>query len=150
MKRVAVEGIEEFVGRYNPFVFRDKDGSLMYFKDYESLYLEALERIFAAGPYFVDAVLFCKDNMGMEFNDAKQFVRGWNSFTKKKDYYLFDWRSTEGQKQAKLDCKEFLMGLHSLSETRLNTSMYLSAFQKFCDGISKRLDKEEGRKNYAI
>lgn len=148
MKSVEINGLEDFVLKHNPFVFRDENGDLMFFKTYEDLYYETLERLFKAGPYFIDMVLFVKDNVGMSFTDSKRFVNSWRSFGLRDDCYLFDWRGTDGVGFAKRDCREVLIGLHGLSETKFNESMYLSAFDRFVSGLTKR-GEEEGRADYS-
>lgn len=150
MKSVRIEGIEDFVMKINPFVLRNEKDELINFSSDEALYKETLERLYKAGPYYVDMVLFCKDTIGLSFSDSKRFVDSWVRFRRRKDqFYLFDWRSLEGRKQALLDCTEIMIGLHSLSETKFNHSAFSSAFSEFVNGLTERKENE-GRHDYSI
>lgn len=144
--------ISDFVEQYNPFLLRDRRGKLMVFKDYQALYKETLERLWEAGPYYVDMVLFVKDQIqGMTLKDAERFVTSWRRRVGKREseWYLFDWRNGDVKGQLYNQIVEIMIGLHSLSETSLNSDMLRLAFSEFLAGISKR-DKYEGRVNYAI
>lgn len=142
--------ISDFVELYNPFLLRDRRGKLMVFKDYQALYKETLERLWQSGPYYIDMVLFVKDQIeGMTLKDAERFVASWRRRGGKREseWYLFDWRNGEVKSELYNQVVEIMTGLHSLSETNLNFDMLRSAFDEFMSGICK-MGKFEGRVNY--
>ena len=141
--------LEEYIEQYNPFGFKDKNGKPMIFKSYEEAYYEALQRLWEAGPYYVDMVLFIHDQYDMSSVDSQRFVSTWrHRRNRDREYYLFDWRGDD-PRPVKMNCEEIMIGLHQISETKFTPSMFQCAFNRFIDGLAKR-DKKEGRKNYAV
>lgn len=123
-------GIGEFLEQYNPLAFKDARGKIMYFKTYAEAYEEMLSRIYKAGPYMVDAVLFCMNTYAMNLAAAQRFVNSWQRYVgAREQFFMLDWKT--GGKQRDTDLEIFARGLHLLTETKFNKDMFLCALNKF-------------------
>lgn len=119
----------EFLELYNPLAFKDARGNIMYFKTYVEAYEELFDRLYKAGPYMIDAVVFCMDNYGMKIQDAQRFVNSWQRYIDvQKQYFLIDWKT--GGKERDLQLEKFARGLHLLLESKFNKDMFLCALDK--------------------
>lgn len=129
--------IGDFLERYNPLAFKDARGNIMYFKTYEEAYCELLDRLYLAGPYMIDAVLFCVNTYGMSNVDAQRFVNSWQRHVgAEEQFFMIDWKT--GGRKRDMDLETFARGLHLLAETKFNKDMFLSALDK----IKKKLKIE--------
>lgn len=127
--KIQVNDIAELVERYNPFGFKDAKGRIMVFRTYDEAYFELMDRIYKAGPVMVDAVLFCVDNLGMSHIEATRFVALWAPVTgQKSSEFFFDWKA--GGYYLEHPLEAFAKGMHTLSETKFNKDMFLSAFDR--------------------
>lgn len=128
----------DFLEQYNPLAFKDASGKIMYFKTYVEAYEELLNRIYKAGPYMVDAVLFCTDTYGMKLQDAQRFVNSWQRYVGvENQFFLIDWKTGGSTRDS--DLEKFARGLHLLTETKFNKDMFLYALDK----MKKKLKVEE-------
>lgn len=128
--KIEARDFADFIEKYDPFGFKDKDGSFMCFDTYEKAYLELFERIYKAGPKMVDAVLFVCDNLGMRIADAQRFVALWKPVCgQSEDEFFFSWTNEDGCLYTNLE--RFARGMHLVTETKFNKDMFLSAVEKF-------------------
>lgn len=133
MKNVSIS-LSDFLEERNPLSFKDAKGKIMYFRDYESAYYEFFQRIFEAGPKYVDMVLFCMDTYGMTKSDAERFVSRWRCFGITEDAILTNWWFGDNQLERKrlIDCLQGVaQGLHMLAGTKFKKDMFLGAFSRF-------------------
>lgn len=119
----------EFLEQYNPLAFKDASGKIMYFKTYVEAYCELLDRLYKAGPYMVDAVLFCMNNYNMKIQDAQRFVNSWQRYVgAENQFFMIDWKTGGSERDKQLET--FARGLHLLAETKFNKDMFLFALEK--------------------
>ena len=119
----------EFLIQYNPLAFKDARGNIMYFRTYAEAYEEMLDRIYKAGPYMVDAVLFCMNTYGMKIQDAQRFVNSWQRYVgANEQFFMIDWKTGGADRDRQLE--QFARGLHLLAETKFNKDMFLCALDK--------------------
>lgn len=133
MKKENYLDLGDFLVARNPLAFKDEKNTIMYFQTYKEAYEEMLERLYKAGPVYVDLVLFAMDTYGMEKKDAEQFVRKFWSIGLKEQELLLNWQSEAPSERARLreQLAKVAKGLHMLVESKFQSDMFLAAFDAF-------------------
>lgn len=127
----------EAMAEHNPFFFRDEKNRFCYFRDNSQVYLELLERLYKQAPKgYIDLVLFLVDNCNMERSDAESFlVNFYRSAALNKHttlgmegVCLVDWSNIDTSRK---ELEGIAAGLHWITETSFNKSMFNSGFNQF-------------------
>lgn len=128
--KIEARDLAELVEKYNPFGFKDEKNDLMIFKDYDAAYYELLNRLYKAGPTYIDLILFCHDNWGMKPVDASRFVNLWHrSCGITSETLLIDWQYGGAERDSIL--QRLAKAAHLITETKFNNDMFLNALNRF-------------------
>lgn len=128
----------EFLEARNPLAFKDSKQKIMFFETYKEAYLELLERLYKAGPKYIDLVLFVINTYGMSKPDAERWVGRWKSLGVNSEQVLLNWYDIEG---ADLNVDRELVAkiakcLHTLVESKFNSDMFLAAWNEFIEKLN--------------
>lgn len=131
MKKMKIEGMAEMLEVYNPMVLRDEKGVIMSFADYSECYFELIKRFYGVGGPYVDLVLFVVETWGLSEVDAVRFVRTWHSLVDfpKEGFVVVDWMN--GGKERDKMIEGVVNCCHTLTKTKFDRNMFLSALNKF-------------------
>lgn len=128
--KLEARDLADFIELFNPFGFKDEKGVIMTFKDYDAAYFELLQRLYQQGPTYIDCVLFCADNWGMNLVDGKRFVNTWNKACGVPgEVVLIDWKNGGAERDSIL--QRLAKSAHLLTETKFNLAMFLNALNRF-------------------
>lgn len=124
----------EAMRTYNPLAFKKPDGQVEVYKDWCCAYVEMLERCYTAAPKgYLDCLLFLIDNYGMNRGYAKSFLVNFIKSGALDDetefpfgVILVDWKGDFEEQM-----RRFAVGLHNVTETRLQNDKFKEAVRIF-------------------
>lgn len=121
----------DIIKKYNPFGFKEPNGSSSTFVDYGELYYYVMVKMVSDFPRgYIDISLFLVWEMNIEIRDAcrifKKHLRKWFQ----KDVILVELWDNDSRERDYF-FRSLLSGLHAYSDTKFSESYYRNAICKF-------------------
>lgn len=121
---------EDLITRFNPFGFKEQDGTSMAFPNYGEVYLFTLRRLQSQFPRgFVDITLFIHQMSQMPMSDCKQVVKSFKTLGLNDGVMLIEYWNPETN--PKYEFEKIMRAFHTLSETTFNKDYYNDAWNTF-------------------
>lgn len=127
----------ELIAERDPFYFRDEKNRFAHYKTYAECYTDMLERLYAQSPKgFLDLVLFCVDSCHMERKLAEDFMTEFyrsgaldkRTMEGRNGLLILNWEEIDNYR---LELEGVAKGLHTLTATTFNPSMFNQGFNVF-------------------
>lgn len=124
------QDLEYIIERYNPFVFKDKEGRLLLFKDYTAAYKYTLKQLAKRFPKgYIDMTIFLCERMSISLKETVQEVTRWRKMGIKDDiFYLKIWERTTDRNTM---LTEIFKALHMISGTKFDEFSFRTAMKEF-------------------
>jgi len=122
--------LEDIIERCNPFVFKDKDGKLLLFKDYTAAYKYTLKQLAKRFPKgYIDMTIFLCEQMSISLKETVQEVTRWRKMGIKDDiFYLKIWERTT---ERNIMLSDIFKALHMISGTKFDEISFRTAMKEF-------------------
>lgn len=146
--KINENALQDMIDQHNPFMQKEVDGTICYYKTYCEAYLAFLKWLYVNYPRgYIDAVVMLADFYGdaMPNRDCVAAVESWQrrGF---ENPQIVDWFYHRGELVN--DLEEIVKYMHWFTETSFKRDLYLVAFSEFCTfvDIAKEMkEKEDGK-----
>lgn len=126
----------DLIVKFNPFGFKEEDGSSMVFRDYGELYKYTLKTLFAQFPRgYIDLPLFVHLHTKMPLRNCVELVRTFRNMKMISGVYLIKYWDEDDQPKMKFAL--ILQGLHTISNTPFNQSYFDEAWRQCEEDLEK-------------
>ena len=118
----------DMIVRFNPFGFKESDGTTCAFKDYGAVYDYTLEKLFSQFPRGeIDMTLFIQDQCKVPFNVAYDTAKALGFADDDTVVTIIPFENTQKNRNALMS---LFVKLHSISGTSFNKSYFDNAYNK--------------------
>ena len=124
------QDLKYIIEKYNPFVFKDKEGKILLFKDYTAAYKYTLKQLAKRFPKgYIDMTIFLCEQMSISLKETVQEVTQWKEHGIKDDiFYLKIWERTTERNSMLTD---IFKALHMISGTKFDEISFRTAMKEF-------------------
>ena len=124
------QDLKYIIEKYNPFVFKDKEGKILLFKDYTAAYKYTLKQLAKRFPKgYIDMTIFLCEHMSISLKETVQEVTRWRKMGIKDDiFYLKIWNRTTERNSMLTD---IFKALHMISGTEFDEFSFRTAMKEF-------------------
>lgn len=126
----------DIIIKYNPFGFKEFDGSSMIFENYGKVYLYTLRTLAAEFPRgFIDIPLYLHHRTAMPLSVCKEIARKFHSLGLKDGIVLIEYWNPNTN--PRYEFEKIMRAFHTISETTFSADYFAEAWRIYSEDMAK-------------
>lgn len=131
----------DLIERFNPFGFKESDGTVRVFENYGKLYYYVMEQLITMFPRgYIDIPLFLEQQMHIPMAECQQLVKEYKHTGITQEEYLINLSIDNAERTAFL--RNLLTSMHVISGTNFSEDYFRHALELF-NARNEKLNVEE-------